>query len=235
MVIINIEKITELRNTATHLVVPFVPPDIMGLFQAGVLNYSCTLGDWFGISLSDRVPLGMMSLVYDFDPEKHSLEGAKLHRKLPAETIQWLGEFQQSVRERAKGLGASSTGFFIPIELKLALVRNPRKADVNISAGAYGREALLVEVPKEPDKTHPHRMKDVIGLVNLALAGSTNINSFDIVCIRAEHNIQSRADFYYKSKFASPQYSQTFVDWLIKRYQNNSNFFAQARANWKQR
>ncbi|MDP3064126.1 MAG: DUF3644 domain-containing protein [Chloroflexota bacterium] len=91
---LNISEIAELRNAATHLVVPFVPPDIMGLFQAGVLNYPWALQTWFGISLSERTSLGMMSLVYDFDPAKHSLESAQMHRRLPAETVRWLKEFQ---------------------------------------------------------------------------------------------------------------------------------------------
>ena len=49
---LNIKTIHELRNNAIHLVIPFIPIDIMGLFQAGVLNYPQVLQDWFGISLS---------------------------------------------------------------------------------------------------------------------------------------------------------------------------------------
>ena len=61
----NIVKVSELRNNAMHLVIPFVPPDIMGLFQAGVLNYIQKLQEWFNISLSDRITPGMMALTYD--------------------------------------------------------------------------------------------------------------------------------------------------------------------------
>ncbi len=95
----NIRRISDLRNNAMHLVIPFIPPDIMGLFQAGVLNYPKALQDWFGINISDRVPLGMMALVYDFDPKMHSLEYPKIRRKLPAETVRWLTSFQQDIRK----------------------------------------------------------------------------------------------------------------------------------------
>ena len=35
---LNLEAISDLRNHAIHLVVPFVPPDLMGLFQARMVN-----------------------------------------------------------------------------------------------------------------------------------------------------------------------------------------------------
>ncbi|MFC1982018.1 DUF3644 domain-containing protein, partial [Chloroflexota bacterium] len=108
---LNIKVVHELRNNAIHLVIPFVPPDIMGLFQAGVLNYPKALQDWFGVVLSDQVPLGMMVLVYDFDPKQHSLEYAKMTRKVSAETVSWLTEFQQDIRNQAASLGAGIQQF----------------------------------------------------------------------------------------------------------------------------
>ncbi len=65
----------------------------MGLFQAGVLNYARLLQEWFDISLAERVPLGMMTLVYDFDPATHSLEHATIRRRLRADVVEWLRDF----------------------------------------------------------------------------------------------------------------------------------------------
>lgn len=226
---LNIKRISELRNNAMHLVIPFIPPDIMGLFQAGVLNYPKILQDWFSISLSDRVPLGMMALVYDFDPEKHSLEYAKMRRKLPAETVRWVTDFQQEVRRRAAGLGDKSMQFYIPIDLKLAIVKNPSKAEIVLSSSTTGEEALILEVPKDIDKTHPHRAKEVVELVNQKLGGRSVINFYDVLCIRKVYNIEYRAEFYYKSKHWSPQYSDTFVEWVIRQAAKTTNFFDRTR------
>lgn len=221
----NAEFVSELRNSATHLVVPFVPPDIMGLFQAAVLNYAKLLGDWFGSNLSSRTPLGMMSIVYDFDPAQHSLDYAQIHRKLPAETIRWVKQFQDRIRAEAGRLGAASTSYFIPIEYKLALVKNPKQADIVISPGAAGAPAKLIEVPKNPDATHPHRQKEIVAEFNRRNGGKITINQYDFQCVKRVHRLSEVPQLYYKSKFAAPQYAPACVDWLLKEYQGNPSFF----------
>lgn len=226
---LNIKKIYDFRNDATHLVIPFVPPDIMGLFQAGVLNYPKALEDWFAVNLSNRIPLGMMVLVYDFDPTQHSLEHAKMTRKLSAETVRWLTEFQRTIREQAASLGEGARQFYIPIDLQLAIVKKPDKADIILSSGISGKEALILEVPKDPNKTHPHRQTEMVELVNQKLGGTPPFNSHDFQCIKRVYNITSRAEFCYLPKFSSPQYSEKFVDWIVKQATKNPDFFVRAR------
>jgi hypothetical protein len=226
---LNIKAIHELRNNAIHLVIPFIPVDIMGLFQAGVLNYPQALQDWFGVSLSNRIPLGMMALVYDFDPTQHSLDYAKMKRRLSAETVRWLTEFQQGIRNQAASLGRFGSQFYIPITLQLAMTKKPGKADIVLSSGIEGKEALIIEVPKTPDKTHPYRQKQLVELVNQKLGGKL-INSYDIQCIKKVYNIPSQPQFYYMSKlFLSPQYSENFVDWIVKQAVRNPDFFTKTR------
>lgn len=231
---LNIKAIHELRNTATHLAIPLIPTDIMGLFQAGVLNYPKMLQEWFGISLSDRVPLGMMSLVYDFDPTEYSLEHPKMRRKMSAETVRWLTSFQQDIRSQATSLGNTVMQFYIPIDLKLAIVKNPSKADIVLSSSTTAdQEALILEVPKDVDKTHPYRSKDVEALVSARLADKPPFNRYDILCIRKIYNIKSRAEFYYKSKFWTPRYSELFVEWIVKQATKHPDFFRRVRARYK--
>jgi len=234
---LNIKNIHELRNKATHLVIPFIPVDIMGLFQAGILNYPRVLQNWFGMSLSSRVPLGMMALVYDFDPKEHSLEYARMKRRLSTETIHWLTEFQQDIRNQALSLGDDAQQFYIPIDFNLAITRSIRKADIVLSEGKQGEEALILRVPKYPDTTHPYRGKEVIELVNQRFAGKQIINTFDIRCVKKVYGLENRPDFYYKSKYSSPQYSPQFVDWLVALSTKSHDFFAvnRRRANIKTR
>src|SRR4051812_46000749 len=59
----NIERIAELRDECVHLSISAVPKDVMSLFQASVVSYHRKLVDWFDMSIYDRVPLGMMTLV----------------------------------------------------------------------------------------------------------------------------------------------------------------------------
>lgn len=226
---LNIKNIHDLRNNAIHLVIPFIPIDIMGLFQAGVLNYPQALQDWFGVSLSNRIPLGMMVLVYDFDPTQHSLDYAKMKRRLPAETIRWLTEFQQGIRNQADSLGRFGNQFYIPITLQLAMTKKPGKADIVLSSGIGGKETLMVEVQKETDTLYPYRQKQLVELVNQKLDGKL-INQYDIQCIKKVYNIPSQSQFYYMSRlFRTPQYSEKFVEWIIKQATKNPDFFARTR------
>lgn len=226
---LNVVKIHELRNNAMHLVIPFIPPDIMGLFQAGVLNYAKTLRDWFDISLSDQLPLGMMTLIYDFDPKQHSVEYAKMSRKISAETARWLTEFQRIIREQAASLGEGQREFYIPIDLKLAIVKKPDKADIVLSSGQAGGEALIVERARDPDTTHPYRQTELVQLVNQELGGEPPFNFYDFQCIKRVYNIVNKAEFCYLPKFSSPQYSDKLLDWIVKQARRNPTFFAQTR------
>ena len=82
----------------------------------------------------------------------------------------------------------------------------------------------------DPDVTHPHRQKEVIVEVNKDLGSSRKITSYDVWCVRKAHNVdQSRPDFYHAPKFASPQYSQLFVEWMVGQYRKDSAFFEKAR------
>ena len=96
---------------------------------------------------------------------------------------------------------------------------------------------MIIAVPKSPDTTHPYRQKEVLELVNQRLSGTQIINNFDVLCIRKLYNIASKAEFYYKPRFGSPQYSPQFVDWIMKQANRKPDFFARTRrkANIKHR
>jgi len=231
---LNIETVTELRNQATHLAIPFVPPDVMAVFQAGVLNYTAKLREWFDIDLSSRIPLGMMALVYDIDPSTLSLAGPAIRRAITADALRWVREFQQGIRAQADKLTTGRSSFYIPVNLKLAIVKDPKKADIVLgSTKTGGEKAILVEVPKDPNRTHPYRQKEVIEELNKTLPPETTANSFDILVIRRLYQVDSKHQWVYKPKFASNQYSQAFVDWLAGRAKKDPNFFEKARAKYK--
>ena len=88
----------------------------------------------------------------------------------------------------------------------------------------------------DPDQTHPHRQKEVVQVVNQRLGDRRKITSHDIFCIRRVHKINStKPAFFYKSKFATPQYSNSFVDWLIDQFEKDTSFFDKARQEWKEK
>jgi hypothetical protein len=82
------------------------------------------------------------------------------------------------------------------------------------------------------DKTHPYRQKEVVREVNFKLVGKRTINSHDLICIRRVYGVQNEIKFCYTQNFASPRYTQQFVDWIVGQYSNDIAFFEKARISF---
>jgi len=83
----------------------------------------------------------------------------------------------------------------------------------------------------DPDETHPYRQTDLIPVVNKKLPGKKEINTHDMLSVRRTHDIdeKSRPDFVHQPKFASPQYSEAFADWMVGEFKKDADFFQKAR------
>jgi schlafen family protein len=84
------------------------------------------------------------------------------------------------------------------------------------------------------DTTHPFRQKEVVVEVNKRLAGFKAINSHDILCIRRVFQVQKEIKFCYTQNYATPRYSQAFVDWVAQRYEEDNAFFEKTKAQFDQ-
>lgn len=98
------------------------------------------------------------------------------------------------------------------------------------------REVRVVDDPSAPtvartnyDITHPYRQSDLIRAVNERL-GRRAVNQFDIKCIRKVHGIDSNSGFFHKPRYSSPQYIDSFVDWLVTEIERQGTFLSQSRA-----
>src|ERR1035437_8341497 len=194
----NIGHIADLRDEAVHLVISQVPREVLGLFQASVINYHKFLGEWTGVSLTDRVPVGMTTLVYDFNLEEHDLDNAVMKRRLGRSAVEYLSQFQ---------------------------------ADIVLTSGPGDGAAIrVVEVAKDPSKTHPLRLMIEVKL-NVETNTGLKLNQHDLQCIVRVHGIKKRPEFYYKGTVPGnpSQYSPQFVDWITNQYKNDPQFFTKVR------
>ena len=85
----------------------------------------------------------------------------------------------------------------------------------------------------DPDRSHPHRQKEVIREVNARLDGQ-RVNAFDVLSVRRVHAIseETRPEFVHVPKFGSPQYSDAFVDWLVGEHGRDAEFFSRAKVGY---
>lgn len=232
----NLECVVELRDETVHLVISQVPKSVLSLFQSCVLNYHKRLVDWFGISLSGRVSVGMMTIVYDFNPEQFDLTSPILRRQLGREVIEYLSRFQTGVAQEFERLNKSAE-FSIDINYKLALVQKTGEADIVLTKGESGLIANIIEVPKDPSRTHPYRQKEATEQVNNALGGTTRIPTYEIQCVVNIYGVKKRPEFYYQGtvKGSPAQYSPAFISWVLKEYDKDNDFFKKARQKVKQK
>lgn len=142
-----------------------------------------------------------------------------IERRLDQVREKWLGGIRQVVEAPEGALVAMvesvHAGGGPPTEIRLT--DDP-------GAPVYGQ--------LDPDRTHPFRQKEVIEQVNSRLPkGAPEVNTHDILSVRRAHDISetTRPDFAHGRAFGSPQYSQSFVKWLVDRYRSDKRFFAKAR------
>ena len=227
----NIEYIAELRDEAVHLILSSVPNDVMGLFQACVINYHRRLNSWFGVTLSDRVPVGMMSIVYDLSPHQGDMTSKRLRRELGREAADYLTRYCAQLKNEFDQL-QRPVQFSVGIEYHLALTKKTDDAHVVLSQGSSGGMAVqIVEVPKDPSSSHPYRQKEVVEKFNAAVL-DLPINQHHIQSVIKAYGVKRRPEYFYQGTVTgSPgQYSPAFVAWLIEQYRKDQQFFVRAKA-----
>jgi len=65
--------------------------------------------------------------------------------------------------------------------------------------------------------------------LNQRLGRKKKINQYDILCIRKVYKLETKQQFYYKTNFSPHQYSDEFINWLIKEYKKDPLIFDKAR------
>lgn len=85
----------------------------------------------------------------------------------------------------------------------------------------------------DPNKTHPHKTRDVITEINKRLPSGYKINTFDFQCLKKVHGVAGRPDFVYRNLWGSAQYSQALIDWVMEKFTRDSEFFTSCRATHK--
>jgi hypothetical protein len=139
-------------------------------------------------------------------------------------------------RSRKAWLGNIRKVVKAPADSRVSVIPPTRQSQAAVSSAAAVR---LVDDPSapiygklDPDDTHPHRQKEVVEKLNARLPGGKRITPFDILCVRQVHMIDaSKPQYYHRSKFSSPQYSDAFVDWLLDEFVKDGSFFENARAD----
>jgi hypothetical protein len=227
----NVEEIAELRDYATHLVVPELETVYAGIFQAGVLNYANLLEEWFEIVLTDRASPSMLTLVFDVK----QIDPLTLQKRYGKEVSDFILSRQQSIEQAISQ--ANSVQFGIPITYRVVLTKKPQEADIVLSLQPQGDGAgRLIEVPKDVSRTHPYLFGQVLPAVVDRLGGSVRFTQYDLHAILLKLKIKKarRSRYHYLVEATGTHlYSQDLVDLIVSNIQNHPGYLAQARTAYK--
>lgn len=209
----NIEFISELRNEATHLVIDYFNPYYSRVFQACVINYLASIELWFGRSPKSLLSPGFLSLIVDDQQPELSEIRNKFNKEDFINLSRWVDKY--------KGLEELGEKATISIAHKIAIVKNPSKADFIISSGSTGKEISVIERTRDLDHTHPYRSKDVIDTLN-SMLGAARVNTYNLQAFLFINGYKgSNNDHYWKTKFGVSQYSERVLTEMYQAIEQN--------------
>jgi hypothetical protein len=86
----------------------------------------------------------------------------------------------------------------------------------------------------DPDKTHPHRLKELLSAVNSRLRPlGGKANAFDVRAVLAVQGWGDDLAYTWKAEYGPRKYSNAFADWLVKEFAKDPRFLRRTRAKWK--
>lgn len=169
------------------------------------------------------VPIVLNGIVYvrhgaKSEPATTKDLAAVIDRRVSAHRRSWLSAVRSVVRPRAQpALSQEVRDSDSPTATPIRVVTDPRAPAFRVI---------------DYDKTHPYRQKELLAAFRERVPGRT-INQFDLLSVRHTHGIDARPEFSHKSLFGTRQYSQKFLDWLVREAERDAAFFSVARTKYQ--
>lgn len=108
---------------------------------------------------------------------------------------------------------------------------------VHTSPDGFASRVRLVEdsdaagvVLMDPNKSHPHRLKDVVAEVNRRVPDGVRVSPHDLLGIRRLYQTDSNLSYRYKPNTGSGQYSEGFICWIVQQIGQTDEFLRELRA-----
>ncbi|WP_297478750.1 DUF3644 domain-containing protein [uncultured Photobacterium sp.] len=225
---LNIETLIQLRDHATHLLIPELQPQLSRLFQANVLNYQERYRNQMGNSPLAGQSVGMLSLVLDGPDPEIGIIKESYGDITAVEVTNFLKQFESTSKE------IGSDKYSISIDYKLALTKNPSQADLTLSVGDNGQQAVIITQAKDLNTTHPFTTKAAIEQMNREQSKVVlNQHSFQAICYK--HKIKANNNSEYHNYTDIHRYSAKFINWVIKNIKEQDSWLQQALIAYKAR
>jgi hypothetical protein len=228
---VNIEKIADIRDSGTHYLIDELESVYSGLFQSGVINYLETLKTWFDFDLQDKFTPGMLSLVGDLK----NIDPAHLKREYGNEIMQFVLREIRDIDEKQKKF--ADNRFMIPIDYRLVLTKSAKAGDIELTksdSGTGSAKGVIVEVPKDPNKTHPYTQGELENKIKQEIKDES-FNRRAIQAIIWKEKIKGNPRFHFKhEKSPTHQYSDKLIDLVKVRLKSNPNYINETKEKYSE-
>ena len=230
----NLEFLIRLRDQAVHLVIPAIQGSLSRLFQASIINYLKYTEKYEIQSDIDFKGLGLLSLVTNISDS--NIQSIKVdYGDMTAEAVEhFLTDFND-VEESLHSLD-----FSIPVSYHYVLTDKESDGDIKVQLTKSGPIARIIEVPKDPERTHPYRSIDLIDQVNVYLnsIGLSQISKNDLYAIIYAEKVRNEKSNRYYYRMDNPithRYSADFCDLIKKKLFENSSYLSSCVRKYKER
>jgi Protein of unknown function (DUF3644)/EC042_2821-lke REase len=169
----NLFAIVDLRDAATHLLMPEILSTYSQLFQSGVRNFAQRYERCCNEKFLPPTSTGLLVLVHE-GPPMNALTMNQLYGETTAEELMTMCQaIDASVGTQP------DERFAVHLEHKLVLAKRPGDADISLSTGNSGPiNGVFITKIKEvsTDETYPHTFKDVVARIEEILGGKQRQN-----------------------------------------------------------
>ncbi len=209
--------IREAKKSLTKLVAIVVPPRAVSpvVFEKA--------GTYIDAQGREKVVFARGSISFRHGARSEPGTARDLHRFIAREVAREHRAWAKNIRSVAAAPAGSQV-----------LVVKPKQAPTTAVA-----QVRVVDDPNAPavartdfDVTHPYRQTEVVKALNERI-GDAVATGYDVQCVRRVHSVSERPEFFHRPKFGSPQYSETFVSWMVAEYEKDPAFFEKAKATVK--
>ena len=250
----NIDRIAYYRDQAVHLLMPEIQGQVSRLFQSGVMNYGKQFEAFAEQDFMESSYAGLMSLVGDLRRPDTAVLKSRYGDEVGEEVAHLVNEFAAEAKD------VDDIHFAVPVTVKLVFTKNDEDGNVvalsDADEGMEGlRQAVVIEKPVDPDRTHPYRQGDALKEINARLrerylpedlqqalpsrdeAANPCVNSHDFQAAMGKLKWKSSNNqHHYKSK--NPEYhkySEHAIEEFVNKVMDDKSFLARARESHRHR
>lgn len=229
----NLEKIIELRDKATHLLIPELNFDISRIFQSCVINFLDFLSKEFNDNLMYRLNPGFIALIID---QKNKPDFKKLTLNYGERASRDLKEFLDKFHKEEKE--NDDIQFAVPIEYRLVLTKKVDESDIQLFKSSSGEnKGVIVEVAKDIDTSHPFTRTSLTYYINEkcvpAYCKKFTTRDMDAIIHKENVKAQKQSQFHYRLDYPQiHRYSLSFAEFVMDKIEKHADYIANCRSNY---